>query len=124
DPKLPRALEALVAWAARHVAVHEARHRLDHADWGFGTPPPCPGCPPLDDRARIEASAYLSTLASGEAVMGLVQGCSVLDAGGAGAGERALRAVLSAMEVACDAAPPADLRERAADVSAAWFERE
>lgn len=124
EPELPEALEALVAWAARHVAVHEARHRVDHEDWGFGTPPPCSGCGTLDDDARIEASAYLSALASEEALVAAIQACTVLEAVPGGRAVRALRALFAALELSCDAPPPADLAARSQALAREWFDRD
>jgi hypothetical protein len=121
EPALARALEALVALAARHVAVHEARHRLDHEDWGFATPPPCAACAGLSDRATIEASAYLAAFRSPESTIALVQSCEVLATGGGGSAAQALERILAATGAACDAAPPADLAARAGEVASAWF---
>ncbi|MBX2798945.1 MAG: hypothetical protein KTR31_14810 [Myxococcales bacterium] len=130
DPALGSALEALVAWAARHVAYHEARHALDHDDWGASMAPRCGSgseartdCDRLDDRALSELSAYATAFASDEAVMALVQACSVLDAGSRGSGARALKVLLPALGASCDGPVPDDLAEGALAFEAEWFER-
>jgi hypothetical protein len=92
DPDLTDALEALVAWAARGVVVHEGRHGLDHEDWGVGTPPPSE-LVPLDGRARTEASAYVSALASSEGLVAWVQGCDVVRSGDGGSARVALQTI-------------------------------
>ena len=58
------AVEALVAWTAEHVAIHEARHLADRerAD-GFDRPLPCSSC--TDEMgivARAELSGYLASI--------------------------------------------------------------
>lgn len=121
DPALPAALERLVAYAARHVAVHEARHRLDHEDWGFGTPPPCGPCERWSPRATIEASAYLAALASPDAVVAVVQGCEVLASGAGGGSVTALERVWAVTGATCDGPLPPDLADRAAATARDWF---
>ncbi len=121
-PGLPAALEALVGLAGRHVALHEAQHRLDHEDWGFGVPPPCAGaCAHLSPRAQVEASAYLAALASPEATVAWIQACEVLAAGQGGSAADALDRLGSALGTTCDAPPPADLADRARALAGAWF---
>jgi hypothetical protein len=122
EPALPEALEALVGYTARHVAVHEARHALDHEDWGAGTPPPCEGCG-VDGRARIELSAYTSALASSEAVMAWAQGCGLLQQGSGGSAEVALQRLLSELDAPCTRPAPPDLASRATAASTRWFGR-
>ncbi|MEQ1568797.1 MAG: hypothetical protein ABMA64_24380 [Myxococcota bacterium] len=120
DPELPAAFERLVGFAARHVVVHEARHQLDHGDWGMGVPPPSDTAP-IDGRARIEASAYLAALTSDEALVAWVQGCELVQRSSGGSAYTALVAIGRAMSTSCDAAPPPDLAERARRVHDSWF---
>jgi len=121
EPELPDALEALVAWLSRHVVYHEARHAQDQEEWGSS--PRCQGCEGMSDGAVSEMSAYVTAFASDEAVVAWVQGCNVLSADARGAGPRALRRLVAELEAPCDAAPPADLSERAAALASAWFDR-
>jgi len=122
EPGLWEALEQLVAWACRHVVVHEARHRLDQEDWGFGEPPPCEGCE-LSGRVRIEASAYVSAMASQESLAALVQVCGFVAATESGSSRRGAVAVLDALEIDC-ATPPPDVSTRAKALAKRWFSRD
>jgi hypothetical protein len=121
EPDLPAALEALTALAARHVALHEAQHRLDHEDWGFGTPPPCTACAGLSEGATTEASAYLAAFASGESTVAVVQACEVLAAGEGGRAVRALDRIFTLTGASCDAPLPDDFPARAGALAAEWF---
>lgn len=122
EPGLPAALEALNGWLARHVAIHEARHLVDQEQWGGQ--PRCTGCDGMSERTVSEASAYLTALASEEAVVAWAQGCGLVASGRRGPGARALEAVFSELTVGCGVAPPEDLAERAARLSREWFERD
>ncbi|MBX7191786.1 MAG: hypothetical protein K1X94_07000 [Sandaracinaceae bacterium] len=62
-PRLEEALEALTAFAARAIAVHEVRHVAD----GPSRELRCPGCAPATPAlVRAELSAYLASFADGE----------------------------------------------------------
>ncbi len=122
EPDLWEALENLVAWAARHVVVHEARHRLDQEDWGFGEPPPCEGCG-VSGRALVESSAYVSALASDDGIAAVVQMCGMVAATEGGSPRRGALAVLEALQITCDD-PPEDLAHRAKKLARDWFSRD
>jgi hypothetical protein len=122
EPSLPEALEALVGYVARHVAVHEARHALDHEDWGAGTPPPCEGCG-VDGRARIELSAYTSAMASPDAVVAWAQACELLEQASGGSATQALQRLLQELDAPCTRPAPPDLAARATAAGRRWFGR-
>lgn len=75
------AVEALVAWAAEHVAIHEARHLADDANAdGFDEPLACRSCAEeMGIVARAELSGYLASLAwSPSPVTALYQACRAI----------------------------------------------
>ncbi len=80
-PRLRPAFDALVAVAARHVAIHEVRHLADHAQLGgLDDVLPCRSC--RDDMpaaARAELSGHLAAVAWSEAPsMAMYQACLVV----------------------------------------------
>ncbi len=120
DPALESAVEALVAWTAQHVAVHEARHLADDAlvD-GFEHPLSCASCSDrLGIAARAELSGYLASLAwSPSPTLALYQACRSL-AGeyrrplGAGQPHRqALELLQRRMGPVCLQGPPSQLHQ-------------
>jgi len=109
------ALEQLVAFVARAVVVHEARHAADLAARRDGRELTCRGCPPeLSDIGVWEGSAYLTTFAEPDlAAVALFQAC---DIDPTLRPERAAVVRFLAVELArggCDGPPPADLPARA-----------
>ena len=80
-PELRAAVEAMVAWAAEHVAIHEARHLADdaHADV-FDTPLHCRSCSEdMGIVARAELSGYLASIAwSPSPATALYQACRAI----------------------------------------------
>ncbi|MCC7537250.1 MAG: hypothetical protein IT379_13590 [Deltaproteobacteria bacterium] len=64
-PDVHRALAALVAWLARSVVAHEARHVADDDAVGIAEPLDCDGCPDwMDATSRAEMSAFLASFAT------------------------------------------------------------
>ena len=81
DRELQPAVEALVAWTAEHVAIHEARHLADDANAdGFDAPLPCRSCAEnMGIVARAELSGYLASLAwSPSPATALYQACRAI----------------------------------------------
>ncbi len=128
---LTEAVAAGVAWYARAVALHEARHIADNA---VAVPeedaPPldvaCPGCKrEIGRRARVELSAYAAELTHPDtAVIALLQMCASRRGHKARFRERAERLLLSAiLPEGCDAGVPDDLVLRGRRVDEALFER-
>jgi hypothetical protein len=115
------ALEALTAWVARAIAIHEARHAADDAETG---PLVCDGCPEgAGEVTRLEMSAYLASFAHPDAgVVALVQACAVLATNAGGRGE-AIRFLTHQLGDACDLGPPADFAARAGALEVALFGR-
>lgn len=61
---LDRALEELIAWAMRSIAMHEARHVVDaEQTGGLLEPVPCSACAGLSVREVNELSAYTAEFA-------------------------------------------------------------
>ena len=115
------AMHALTAHVAGSVALHEVRHVLD-----LDTFLECHGCPGyMTERAAIEASAYLASMAAGAApVATLFQLCDLLEDGrGSGQYRRAARFIVDGLlgEEGCYGALPDDLIERAASMAGAHF---
>lgn len=78
---LEPALEELVAWVARGVVIHEARHVADTlaGELEEGNLP-CDSCEDgLSDWARAEASAYLASVAEPGGAVALAEMCGLLD---------------------------------------------
>lgn len=64
EPDLEEAVSALLAWAARPIALHESRHAADVDVTGsLRDPVPCAACGGLSERARNELSAYTAEFA-------------------------------------------------------------
>lgn len=61
---LDAALEELIAWAMRSIAMHEARHVIDAEQMGgLLEPVPCSACDGLSVREVVELSAYTAEFA-------------------------------------------------------------
>ena len=61
---LEEALEELIAWAMRSIAMHEARHVIDAEQMGgLLEPVPCSECEGLEVREVVELSAYTAEFA-------------------------------------------------------------
>ncbi len=113
-PGVREALERLVAWVAGGVAVHEARHAGD-VERLRGQPIACLGCPEGTSHvAALEGSAYIASFAHvGTAALSLFQACG-LDPALVPDRAGMVRFLADRLvEGGCDAAPPADLVERA-----------
>lgn len=114
------ALERLVAWLTRMIALHEARHTADeqvnnqHED-----PASCPGCPVrLSRAARAELSAYVASFAwSTSPATAMYQACTAAF----GAHGRAMRVINRELDRACTDPPPEDLAKRATDLQKKLF---
>lgn len=114
--RLQPAIERLVAWLARGVAVHEARHVADQLQHrGLEIRLPCQECgPDLGTHGRAELSAYLSELAQpGLAAVSLLQVCRLMDSTSGGTRKALERLVAGLGPDACRSTPPADLAWRA-----------
>lgn len=111
---LQPALERLVAWVARAVAIHEAQHAADVED-GYVPGWDCEGCPSeLSRVGSLEASAYLASFATqGSAALSLFQACS-LDRARLPERGRVIAFLAERLGPGgCDAPPPADLADLA-----------
>lgn len=119
---LRQALEALSAWVARAIAVHEARHAADDAEEREIR---CDDCPPeITGVARLEVSAYLASFAHPDvSEVSLLQACTVeqVDAVGRGAWIRFLSERLGDV---CENGPGEDFVARARGLEKELFHRE
>lgn len=118
---LEGALEALVAFAARATALHEAQHLADRED-----PPACASaefCAPfaLGEGATGELSAYLTSFSSAEVgATAFYQACRATHHG-TGSHARAVSVAARALlPRGCTNPPPADLTAQAQAMRAAW----
>ena len=119
------AVGALVAWLARDVALHEARHVADFAlARAHERPLPCRGCLEETPRqTRAELSAYLASLAWSEApTLSFYQACRAV-ARERGPHHEALAFVLAKLDQRCESGPPADLTARARALELELFGR-
>lgn len=110
-----QALEALVAWLTRMIALHEARHVADELELGrLDDPASCPGCPARMHRStRAELSAYVASFAwSDSPATAMYQACTVRG----GPHGRAMRFVNAQLGRRCTDPPPADLAQRAQEL--------
>ena len=106
------ALQALVAWLTRMIALHEARHVADELEHGrLHARESCPGCPDRIHRStRAELSAYVASIAWSEnPATALFQACTVRG----GPHGRAVRIINRGLGRRCTDAPPADLSQQA-----------
>jgi hypothetical protein len=117
---LQPAVEAMVAWTAEHVAIHEARHLADDASAdGFDEPLRCRSCnEEMGIVARAELSGYLASLAwSPSPATALYQACRAIsddrrwNRGRAVKGPHAQAMGLLQLRLGpiCGKGPPADL---------------
>lgn len=112
------ALERLVAFVARAVAVHEARHAAD-VESGQEPTWTCEDCSLRHSRiSSLEGSAYLASFAhEGSAALSMFQACgldpALLPERGA-----VVRELASRLGVDCAEPPPDDLAARASDLEA------
>ncbi len=120
DQRVLPAIEALAAFLARGVAVHEARHVADAvATGGADVELPCEPCEGhLFGSARSELSAYLASFADpATARTSLYQACDAMEGGGSHAAAMAF--ILPALtDDGCGGPPPEDLNERARELEA------
>ncbi|MCH9685631.1 MAG: hypothetical protein K0V04_29640 [Deltaproteobacteria bacterium] len=89
-PSLRPAVEALCAWAAQPMVVHEARHAADLQQATTARERTCLWCGPNDpEQARVELSAYMAELAwTDSPALALFQACEAVSQDqGAGHGE-------------------------------------
>jgi hypothetical protein len=121
---LPGAVDALTAWVARAVTVHELRHAADLRPGSDEVAPPCPRCDRrLGPTARAELSAYLAGAANGEiAALSLYQACAGAQAE-APAGAAVLALVPAVLPDGCEGGPPPDARARAETTERSLFNR-
>jgi hypothetical protein len=110
---LDDAFAGLLAFAARGVVAHEARHAADAAQSGPDGRLDCARCPPeLTPLGRDELSAYLGSFATrGVAYAAMFQSCAI-ETGSHGAALALVRARL--LPRGCAGPPPDDLAARAA----------
>jgi hypothetical protein len=107
---LEPAVEALAAWAARPIIVHEARHAADAADAAAGRARVCQWCEPSDPQpARMELSAYLAQLAWTDApALSLYQLCHATAASPGLGHAEALAVIFDRADHYCEAGPLGD----------------
>ncbi len=122
-PRLADAVEELVTWVARAVAMHELRHVRDGDDELA-----CEDCPAdLTSEARGELSAYLASFRAPDVgYVALMQACALEVDNAAmqllGPHEQALAFALAHLVPnGCTGAPPGDLYDRAAELSEQTF---
>ena len=107
-----QALESLVAWLTKMIALHEARHVADELELGrLEDPADCPGCPERMHRnTRAELSAYVASFAWSESpATALYQACTVRG----GPHRRAVGFINQQLGRHCTDPPPPDLAEQA-----------
>lgn len=106
------ALQKLVAWLTRMIALHEARHVADELEYDrLQDPKTCPGCPDWIRRhARAELSAYVASFAwSANPATAMYQACKAAS----GPHARAMHVINEELGRTCADAPPPDLAEQA-----------
>ncbi len=129
---LAEAVAAGVAWYARAVALHEARHIADGAvgstDRDAGpNDVPCPGCArEIGKRSRVELSAYAAELTHPDtATLALLQMCAGLSNRKTRFRQRAEGLLLDEiLPEGCDAGVPDDLVARGRRTDAKLFGRQ
>lgn len=123
---LKPAVEALVAFVSRGIAVHEARHDADHHQLGgFDKPLPCEPCQgQLSKRSRSELSAYLASFAvKGTAYTALFQACGI-DHNRRTPHANAMRVILPKLNMtSCTGALPKNLTKQAQELEMTFFGR-
>ena len=115
---LEDAVEALVLWVSRGIAVHELRHVADHGELS------CRRCPESFGDAEIaEVHAYLASFADRDTGrVALLQACSLGHARTLGPNEIAFSWLSRRLMLdACIDGPPADLHQRARALSLELF---
>jgi hypothetical protein len=123
---LAAAVEGLVSWVARSVALHELVH-VAEVDHGERHEPTCASCPPeMREVERDELRAYLASFADERAgAVALLQACDLaghpLSANGQAFAYAAQRLLGTRGVRACDLGPPANLHARADREARALF---
>ncbi|TNE87721.1 MAG: hypothetical protein EP330_17320 [Deltaproteobacteria bacterium] len=125
---LEDALQELVAWVARGVVVHEARHVADGLgghlrDGNYG----CLECEDgLSEWARAEASAYLASASEPGGAVALAEMCGMVDdpVGLPAHYQAAVFEVVSRIAPLGCEHPPTELIEQARRVEEDWFARD
>ncbi len=121
---LQDALDRLVIWLARNVAVHEARHVADQRlHGGLERKLPCLQCPEtFSVRSQAEFSAWMAEVAWGPSPFTtLLHACSVPRRSATG---RALQVLLSRLGRDACGHPPVDVQRRARLLEQKIFGRE
>lgn len=121
-PEVKEAVEHLVAWASRGVAVHETRHAADHALVAKpGDPLACPACPAwMGAAARGELSAYTASFAwSDNPITTMYQACVAAVGGAHG---EAMQVLMGKLGRTCADGPPAQLQEKARALELQFFQ--
>ncbi len=116
----------LLAWYARHTAIHEARHVADLAARPEGADLPCPGCPTdFPTWGRDELSAYLATFSTTEmAYASLLQACEAALVSPSSAHMAALDLIGMTVPLnGCQELPPEQLTELARGLEQGLFAR-
>ncbi|MCO4762842.1 MAG: hypothetical protein KC502_15110 [Myxococcales bacterium] len=119
-----QALDRLVIWLARNVAVHESRHVADQrVHRGLEKKLPCRQCPDsFSVRSSAELSAWLAEVAWGPSPFTtLHHACSLPSGTSTG---RALRFLLGRLGSAVCSRPPVDVQRRARLLELKIFGRE
>ena len=125
EADLRPAVEALLAWAARAIVVHEARHEADAVELGNREDRlDCSICGERDSAAvRAEVSTYVASFAWSDApVMALFQACDAVATSG-GAHRRAMEIVLDSAEASCRAHAIDDLAATMKELEQWAFDR-
>jgi hypothetical protein len=115
------AVHTLSAFAARAVAIHEARHVLD-----FDAKLTCSDCPSwASESVLLETSAFLASLAWGDApAVAAFELCELVNESDSMMYRRAAWIITErVLPGGCEGGPPADLRERAAALEHELFGR-
>lgn len=110
-PQLPAAFDALVAVAARHVAIHEVRHLADHAQLGgLDDVLPCRSCrEDMPGEARAELSGHLAAIAWSEVPsLAMYQACLVVSREPTAPHAAAMDLLTTRLGRPCGSGPPAD----------------
>ena len=118
------AIDALVVWLARGVAVHEARHVADQRLYhGLERALQCQRCPQtFSVRSRAELSAWLAELSWGPAPFStLMHACSLPKRTTTG---RAVWLMLNQLGQRVCEVPPGDVQARARALEQQMFERQ
>ncbi len=108
--ELDDALQQLVAWVARPVAIHELRHVADDDAFDLDEGRPCAVCTSTDPASvRAEVAAYAAELAWSDApAVAAYQVCQTTQTADTVHG-RARRVLTAALGWTCEEGPPPDL---------------